>query len=234
MAGILGVVTTRGGTHGSQNMYTRSLTGTPLIAWSLRECDKSKDLEKVILSTDSKEVARAASMYSSKVIVRPNDLAGENVSRTEIARHALEDIREKDGYEPEIIAILPAACPLRTASEIDDAVRKMHDTGCDSVISVCRVDESPYRMVTLKDGRAVPFTADAEGLTDESKLPKVYRVNNAIFVLKPRILFDDDRLYGGDVRAIVMKRRDSVEIVTRYDFMKAENILKDRKKDIFR
>ena len=115
MAGILGVITTRGGAGGMYNTYTRNLAGTPLVAYSLREADKSKHLQRTILSTDSKEVARAAGLYSTKTIVRPNDLAGENVARREIVKHALEELKGSEGYEPSLLVVLPASCPLRLA-----------------------------------------------------------------------------------------------------------------------
>jgi CMP-N,N'-diacetyllegionaminic acid synthase len=234
MGGILGVITTRGGARGMYNTYTRNLAGTPLVAYALREADKSKHLQRSILTTDSKEVARAANLYSVKTIVRPDDLAGENVARTEIARHALEELKSGEGYEPSVLVVLPAGCPLRRARHIDDAIEKMDETGADSVISICPAEESPYRMVTLKGDRAAPFAADAEGVTDESELPPVYRLNNAVFVLKPALLLEENRLYGGDCRAIVMKQSESVEVTDHYSFLKAEAFLKERKKDIFR
>jgi N-acylneuraminate cytidylyltransferase/CMP-N,N'-diacetyllegionaminic acid synthase len=234
MSEILGIITTRGGSRGIHNTYTFNLAGTPVIAYALREADKAKHLPRIILSTDSKEVARAAGLYSTKTIVRPDDFAGEAVSRTEIVRHALEELEDSENSHPDTLVILPASCPLRRAQQIDQAVEKMEKTGADSVVSVCLAEESPYRMVTLKDDRAVPFAADAEGITNESELPRVYRLNNAIYVLKTSLLQEQDRLYGGDVRAIVMKQEDSVEITDRYSFMKAEAIVKERKKDIFK
>jgi CMP-N,N'-diacetyllegionaminic acid synthase len=234
MSEILGIITTRGGSRGIHNAYTFNLAGTPVIAYTLREADSARHLTRTILSTDSREVARAAALYSTKTIVRPDDLAGEGVARTEIVRHALEELRNSEGYEPETLVVLPASCPLRRAQQIDQAVEKREKTGADSVVSVCLVEESPYRMVTLRDDRAVPFAADAEDITDESELPHVYRLNNAIYVLKTSLLQEQDRLYGGDMRVIVMKQEDSVEITDRYSFMKAEAFVKERKKNIFK
>ena len=234
MSEILGIITTRGGSRGIHNTYTFNLAGTPLIAYALREVDKAKQLSRAILSTDTKEVARAAGLYSTKTIVRPDDLAGEAVSRTEIVKHALQELKESENYEPDIFVVLPASCPLRRAQQIDQAVEKREKTGADSVVSVCLAEESPYRMVTLKGDKAVPFAADAEGITDESELPQVYRLNNAIYVLQTSLLMEQDRLYGGDVRAIVMNREDSVEVTDRYSFMRAEALVKERKKSIFK
>lgn len=234
MPGILAAVTTRGGAAGIQNRYVRNLAGTPLIAYSLREAEKSERIERIVLSTDSKEVARAAGLYSTKVIVRPDDLAGEDVFRVEIVKHALEELRNIDGFNPAIVVVLPASCPLRRARHIDAVIEKMEKTGADSVVTVCPVQESPYRMVTLDGDKAVPFGVDAEGITNERDLPQVYRLTNAVIALKPPLLYEQDRLYGGDMRAVVMTAAESVEVTDRYSFMRAEAVLKDRKKDIFR
>lgn len=227
MAGILGIITTRGGSRGIHNIYTRNLANQPVVAYSLKECEKSKHLQKSVLSTDAKEVARAAALYNVKVIMRPSGLAGEKTSPVEIVKHTLEELKSAEGYEPNIVVLLPAEFPLRRAGRIDEAIEKMEQAGADSVVSVCPVEQSPYEMVRLDGDRAVPFV---DGSAEKKQ---VYRMSGAVYVFKPSLL-EGGKLYGGDKRAVVMKQADSVSVETRYGFLKAEAILRERKKDIFR
>ncbi len=228
MAGILAVVSTSGGAAGIHNRFTRNLAGTPLIAYSLKECDKARHIQRCILSTDSKEVARAAGLYSVQVISRPADLSGEKTPLVAIVRHALEELKSAEGYEPGLVVVLPGTFPLRRATDIDEAIEKMEQTGADSVVSVCPAELSPYEMVRLEGDRALALLPDTGGE------PRVYRISGAIYVLRPALLLEQGKLHGPDTRAIVMKARDSVEVTSRYSFMQAEATVKDRKKDIFR
>jgi CMP-N-acetylneuraminic acid synthetase len=222
MAGILGIVATRGGARGIHNTYTRNLANQPVVAYSLKECEKSKHLQKCILSTDSKEVSRAAALYNVNVIMRPS--VGDTLRKSvplrtplvEIVKHALEELKSAEGYEPGVVVLLPAEFPLRRAGQIDEAIEKL--------------EQSPYEMVKLEGDKAVPFVEN----TGE-KL-RVYRLNDAIHVFSPSLVLERGwkKLSGGDMRALVMKQADCVSVETRYGFMRAEAILKDRKKDIFR
>jgi len=228
MAGILAVVTTSGGAAGIHNRFTRNLAGTPLIAYSLKECDKAKHIQRCVLSTDSKEVARAAGLYSAQVVSRPAELSGENTPLEAIVKHALEELKNSEGYEPELVVVLPGTFPLRRAAAIDEAIEKMEQAGADSVVSVCPAPYPPSEMVTLDGDRALPLLLDA------GKGRRAYRVSGAVYVLKPALLLEQGKLRGPDTRALVMSAGDSVEVTSRYSFMRAEAAAKDRKKDILR
>lgn len=228
MAGILAVVTTSGGAAGIHNRFTRNLAGTPLIAYTLKECDKAKHIQRCILSTDSKEVARAAGLYSAQVIFRPAELSGDNTPLEEIVKHALGELKNTEGYEPALVVVLPGTFPLRRAAAIDEAVEKMEQTGADSVVGVCPAPYPPSEMVTLDGDRALALLPDA------GERQRVYRVSGAVYVLKPAILLEQGKLRGPDTRAIVMSASDSVEVISRYSFMQAEHAAKDRKKNILR
>ena len=228
MAGILAVVVTRGGAAGIQNRFTRNLAGTPLIAYSLKECDKSGHIQRCILSTDSKEVARAAGLYSAKAITRPADLSGENTPLAEIVKHALGELKDSENYEPDIVVVLPGTFPLRSAKTVDEAIEKLEQAGADSVVSVCPAEQSPYELVRLEGDRAVAL------IPETGEKFEAYRLNGAVYAVKPSLVLEQGKLRGPDTRAVVMKAADSIEVTSRYSFMKAEAILKDRKKDIFR
>ena len=54
---ILAIIPARGGSKGLPRKNIRPLLGKPLIAWTIEEALKSKYLDKVIVSTDDKEIA---------------------------------------------------------------------------------------------------------------------------------------------------------------------------------
>ena len=228
MAGIIGIVTTRGGIRGPHNIYTKNLAGTPLVAYTLRETDKSKHIQRTILTTDAKDVARAAGLYSAKVITRPAELSGEKTPLADIVRHALEELKTGEDCEPGVVVVLPAEFPIRRAAQIDEAIEKLEASGADSVMGVCPAEQSPYEMVRLDGDRAAAF------IEETGKRQKAYRVSGALYVLKPSLLLEQGKLCGGDMRAVVTGLGDSTEVLNRTGFMKAEHILRDRKKDIFR
>ena len=97
MAGILGIIPARGGSKGLKNKNIMNLANTPLIAYTIRECEKSKHIQRHIVSTDSKEVARVAGLYNAKVLMRPAELARDDTSMAAVVKHALEDLKNAAG-----------------------------------------------------------------------------------------------------------------------------------------
>ncbi len=66
----------RGGTKGLPGKNIRPLGGKPLIAWSIEQALAVKRIERVIVSTDSAEIAAVAREYGAEVpFIRPAELA---------------------------------------------------------------------------------------------------------------------------------------------------------------
>lgn len=234
MAGILAIIPARGGSKGLKNKNTQPLARVPLIAYTIRECEKSKHLQRCIVSTDTKEVASVAGMYDAKVLMRPAELARDDTPMAVVVKQVLEELKSTESYEPNLVVVLQPTSPLRQAKHIDQAIEKMEQTGADSVVSVCLAEHSPYWMVKLEGDKAVPFVESAPEYTTRQSLPPVYRLNGAIYVLKPHLALEQDKVFGGDMRAIIMSEQDSVDVNTWTDLRRAEAIIKERKKDILR
>ena len=54
-------------------------------------------------------------------------------------QHAVEWMRDHDGYNPDLVMILQPTSPLRTAGDIRASIDLIESTGADSVVSVSEV-----------------------------------------------------------------------------------------------
>ena len=69
----LALVTARGGSKGVPGKNMRLLAGLPLIAYSILEAGKCSGIERLIVSTDSSEIAETAVKYGAEVpFLRPH------------------------------------------------------------------------------------------------------------------------------------------------------------------
>jgi len=144
-----------------------------------------------------------------------------------VVQHALQWLEQHEGYRPELVVLLQPTSPLRRGEHIDEAVELILSSGADSVISVCEAEHSPYWMRLLdQDGRVLPLMAIGEEYTRRQELPKVYRLNGAILVTRPRVVSQENRLLGNDTRAYVMGPVNSIDIDTEIDFEIAECIIR--------
>eukprot|EP00494_Astrolonche_serrata_P004206 UN04218 len=92
---ILCVISARGGSGGLPGKNIRSLLGKPLIAWSIEQAIATDGIDKVIVSTDSDEIAKSAKESGAEVpFIRPNELSTAEAGKFGVWKHALRSCRE--------------------------------------------------------------------------------------------------------------------------------------------
>lgn len=226
---ILAIIPARGGSQGVPRKNIKILAGRPLIAYTINAALESKHHPRVVVSTDDERIAEIAREIGAEVpFMRPSHLAQNDTPMLPVLQHTIEHLK-KDGYNPDIIAVLQPTSPLRTSEHIDQAISILVSTGADSVVSLCEAEHSPYWMKKIdRAGRVTPFLDIEKEYNRRQELPKVYRLNGAIFITHPNIIMNEGRLLGDDTRAYIMELEDSIDIDTEFDFRVAELIIKER------
>jgi len=224
----LAVIPARSGSKGIKDKNTRKINGKPLIYYSIREAKKSKLIDKVIVSTDSKMIARVALGFGADVpFLRPVNLAKDTTPMFPVIKHAVSYLENK-GHKFDLVIVLQPTSPLRTSSDIDKAINILNRSGADSVVSVCPVDYSPYWMKVIRNGRVKTLIKSKQYFRRQD-LPPVYRVNGAIFATKSEVLFKQKSILGRDTRPLIMADDRSIDIDTELDLKLAEYLLSGKR-----
>lgn len=216
---IVGLIPARAGPRG-KNLW--QLAGKPLLVWTIEAARGSSKLTRVVVSTDSDEVAALAREHGVEVLARPAELALDETPMLPVIKHALDTLGAVD-----ILVLLQPTSPLRRPDHIDQALLVLlEDDRRDVVVSVV---EAPHRFrpesLMRRDGRRlVPLAADAP-LRRQDKAVVYARNGPAVLALRPDRLGDD--LYAGDVRPYLMDPRDSVDVDEPFDLRFAEFLLDD-------
>ncbi|RLG31780.1 acylneuraminate cytidylyltransferase family protein [Methanosarcinales archaeon] len=227
---IVGLIPARGGSKGIPLKNIKELVGKPLIAFTIEEALKSKVLDRIIVSTDHEEIARISRECGAEVpFKRPADIS-EDVPTELVLKHAIKYLEEMENYRPDILVTLQPTSPLRKARDIDEAVNKLIETNADSVVSVCETDERPEWMLQIKDGEAMPFIGKEIKLVARQELPKLYKMNGAVFVSTRNLIMNEEKIVGGNMQVVVMEKERSVDIDIPIDFFIAELIMKGKLK----
>lgn len=202
----------------------RPIAGKPLIAHSIEAGLKSRLMTKVIVSTDSAEIAEVSVRLGAEVpFLRPAALATDNAPTYDVIRHALDHLRTT-GYEPDLVVILQPTSPLRTEQHVDAALNLFQQANADSLASICEASHSPYWMRTIDDeGYLQPFVQGTENARRQD-LPPAYQLNGAIYITTPDLIARGKAL-GENVLPYLMKPEHSVDIDTELDFLFAEFLL---------
>lgn len=131
-----GFVFARGGSKGYPGKNIRKLGGKPLLGRAIQIAQQSKWIDRVVVSTDSEEIAKVARHWGAEVpFLRPSELARDDSPELQAWQHALRYLKARDKAAfPDIFVSLPAIAPFRSVNDIDECVSKLTNCrrGCGS------------------------------------------------------------------------------------------------------
>lgn len=221
---ILGVITARGGSKGIPKKNIKNLGGKPLIAWTIEAARGSKLLDRLIVSTDSEEIAEVARASGADVpFMRPAELAADKSKSVPVIQHALKWMKENKGEEFGAVMILQPTSPFRTSEDIDESIKLLFETGADSVMSMVELTDFSLPKLKVLDGNKILPLIQEEGRESASRDAgkPIYKRNCAIYLTKTEFIEKGD-LFGSDSRAYIMPAERSVDINAPADFVFAE------------
>jgi CMP-N-acetylneuraminic acid synthetase len=216
---VLALVPARGGSRAIPRKNLAPLGGRPLLAWTLDAARASATVTWLVVSTDDDEIAGVARKHGADVLRRPPELGTDETPMADVIAHALEELGAID-----TLVLLQPTSPFRRAEHVDGAVRLLHETGADSVVTVVEVPHRyrPGSLLALDGDRLVRLADDRT--TRRQDKPAVYARNGpAVLALRADRIGGD--LYAGDSRGYVMEPRDSVDVDTPFDLELAEFLL---------
>jgi len=235
MTSILGVILARGGSKSIPNKNIYPLNGHPLISYTITAALKSGLFYKLVVSTDSNEIAGCAKNYGADVpFMRPDKLAGDKVPSNESLQHAVKESEKIFGTTFDYVVETPCVAPLRDHDDIKNAVAKLVDTDADSVISVTQMqDKHPVRMKRIVNDQLKDFCKEyPEGESGDFRrqnLEPCFIRNGAIYSMKRDTIVLNDSRWGNIIRPYIMPEERSVNIDTFMDLKLADQLISEGK-----
>lgn len=223
---ILTIIPARGGSKGVPGKNIRLLNGKHLICHTIEEALKSKYLNQIFVSTDDAVIARISEKCGADVIHRPAELARDESSIIDVMFHAIDAVKNK--FIPDIVIRLQPTSPLRNVNDIDAAIELYFNSKSDSVISMCKVDHSPYWCFRFDndDFDFKPLFGDKYLRMRRQELPEIYRPNGAIYITSLKNLYENREFYCSNLLPYIMPVERSIDIDEEIDFMLAEQFLR--------
>jgi CMP-N,N'-diacetyllegionaminic acid synthase len=220
---ILAVIPARGGSKGIPGKNIIPFVGKPLICYTIEAALKSRYLKSVIVSTDDADIAKIAKDCGAEVpFIRPPNLSQDDTSSVSVVKHAVNIVEESQGCLFDFVVLLQPTSPLRNERYIDLAVEKMLETGADSVITVCKVKHHPFWNFVAQDDRLHSLLSNCDKSSRRQELPQAFAPNGAAYVVKRDVLFNENTMFGKDLRGVIMPSEESIDIDDYYDWFLAE------------
>lgn len=229
---MLAIIPARGGSKGVPGKNIKELAGKPMIAYTIEAAIKSRIFEKIIVSTDSKEIAKAATDFGAEVpFMRPEAIAGDLVSSDDVILHALDFYKNQGTVYDEVCKLQPTS-PLRNAEHIKKAYQLFKEKEADFLVSVCECEHSPLWAGQIGlDLRLDYFISEEVKRACRQDMPTYYRLNGAIYIARTESFYQNKNFLGKNSIAYIMGQTESVDIDSYLDFELAE-LIKNKEKGI--
>jgi CMP-N-acetylneuraminic acid synthetase len=224
---VLAFIGARSGSKGLKNKNIKPLHDKPLMAWTIEAALASQSIDLVVVSTDSKKYAEIATSCGAQVVLRPEELAGDDASLMAALQHGYHEIQKKFGDFTTLVNLQPTS-PLRTSVHIDEALKLYYQNMNESNVRVfsCFSVPAKYAWIMNCDQQGYAQFVDKEEHEKTSharqKNKGIMLPNGAIFILPTS---DLTQFYNGKCIPYTMNERDSIDIDTLDDFEKAAKIM---------
>lgn len=221
---LLAVIPARGGSKGVPGKNIREVAGKPLIAWSIEAAQRSRFVDRVILSSDDTDIIRVAKEFECDVpFVREQRLAQDDTPTIDVVLDALDRC---PGYD--WVLLLQPTSPLRTTEDIDEAADLCIQHRAPACVSVCPVQKSPYWMFELSADDQLQPLLSAPKLVRRQELPPIYCLNGAIYLARTEWFRQHRAFIAEGTVAYKMPLQRSFDLDTELDFQQLRIFLEDR------
>ncbi len=219
---FLAIIPARGGSKRLPKKNILKLGDKPLISWTIDAAQRSKYTDKVVVSTDDREIISVAARQGAQTIIRPPHLATDASCTIDVVEHALSKYEHYD-----YVVLLQPTSPLRTCDHIDQAIEFLMEKSANSVVSVCKTEHNPmWSNILPKDRNMDAFIREEIKNIRSQDLPQYFRLNGAIYICeKSHLLKERSFILSHSCFAFEMDTKCSVDIDTELDFNFAEFLL---------
>ncbi len=219
----------RGGSKGLPGKNIRPLLGKPLIQWTIELALGVSEISRVIVSTDSYEIAEIAMACGAEVpFMRPDDLASDTASELDAWKHALVYLRDEESAMPTMMVSLPATAPLRLVEDVQQAIELFCTTDSDLVVAVSDAHRNPYFNMLVRERDLFVLGNSSVNISRRQDAPDYYDLSTVVYVANTDFILSSDRIFDGKTRAIVIPKKRALDIDDIDDFALAEIYLREQ------
>ena len=226
------IIPARGGSKGLPGKNLRLFNGKPLIAWPIIAATSCKNIDTVIVTTDSEEIATQAKLFGASVpFLRPSHLAQDNSTTEKTLKDALDRFEKHTKRYFDICVFLTCTDIFRDTDWITNAVEKLEDNKeLESVFAAHPTHKNFWQKD--KAGKLKRVTRKMEVYSSRQEKEPIYREDTGLACASRSELWRSGKRIGKNVEIIVNDNfKTPIDIHNEFDFFLAEKALEYLKKN---
>ena len=222
---ILALIPARSGSKTVKNKNIKIYKKKPLIYHTINIAKKSKLINRIVVSTDSKLYANICRRFGAEVpFLRPKNISHDNSIDKSWIMHAIKYLKKKENYIPDIIVHLRPTTPDRNIKVIEAGIKLFlkNYKKSTSMRSVSIFSQPPQKLFQMKKRYLYGFfNKNLKGEYHNyprQRFSQTYLPNGYIDILKPEFFLNSKYLHGNKILAFITERTKDIDLPI--DFIK--------------
>ena len=219
----------RSGSKGLKNKNIKKFSGKPLIYWTIKQAKKIKNIDSIILSTDSIKIANLGKKYGASVyFIRPKKLASDNSPEWLSWKHAVKFIQKKFKTNLSKIVVLPVTSPCREIKDINNCINLYQTKKFDSTMVVSKTSLHPAFNLVKKNKNEIQLIDKRKKIFRRQQFKNIFKLTTVAIVTNSKTILEKNSIFDGKVGAIEIPNSRAVDIDTIDDFIYCEYLFKKK------
>lgn len=190
----LGLIAARSGSKGVPGKNLIKIKGKELVKIAAEIGQQTKEIDYVICSTDSEEIAAVAINSGIEApFIRPSYLAEDDTPILPVMEHAIKWLEANTKMKIASVTIIDPTAPLRTSKDMSDVINLFKIKKADLAISVHKCHQNPY--FNMLEKKKNGFFNLPLGMIDNygsrQSAPEVFAVNTICWVYSRKAILDE-------------------------------------------
>ncbi len=218
----IGLICARKNSKGLKNKNIKLFNKKPLIFWSIKQLiklKKKKLIDRIIVSTDSKRIAKVCKKYDVEVpFLRPKFLSGNKSPEWLVWKHAINKLEAKN-IKINMIVNLPATSPCRKFEDVLKGVKLFKSKKFEIVTAVTKSSKNPYfNMVKIKNNFTNLLIKSKNKISHRQSAPKVFDLTTAFYITNSNTIKKKKHIFDCKMGSVIIDKSSSIDIDDEYDF----------------
>jgi pseudaminic acid cytidylyltransferase len=199
----------------------RLFHGKPMIEYSIKTAIESGLFSKVIVSTDSDEIAEVAVKAGAEVpFSRPEEYADDHTPLFAVIEHAIKWYQGKEEFK--YACCILATAPFIRVSDLKKGYELIEKERVGSVFSVTSFPFPIFRALKINDKKQLEMFWPEHELTRSNDLPEAYHDAGQFYWLNTNDFLATKKIYSKDAMPVILPRYLVQDIDTLEDWDRAE------------
>jgi N-acylneuraminate cytidylyltransferase len=218
----IAIIPARGGSKRIPRKNIKLFCGKPILAYSILAAQKTHLFDKIIVSTDDREIAEVALEWGAEVpFMRPQHLSDDYATTIDVIKHALEWLNENDRVYDHACCIY-ATSPFVRVSDLKKGYELLKNEGISFSFPVTTFPSSIFRALQLTPDNRLKMFRPEHLNTRTQDLPEAYHDVGQFYWGKTDAFLNKSDLFIELSKPIIIPRHLAQDIDTPEDWQQAE------------